>query len=98
MGDWTTIDFFNDKSLIDDPYAYYDELREQCPVLPLPHLGIVAVSGPVPESGTNDTSMCRSGAAAAAVTAPAPMAAASRARPSTAVRGSTEPRSALSHK
>jgi len=31
--------------LIEDPYAYYDELRAECPVLPLDHLGVVAVSG-----------------------------------------------------
>jgi cytochrome P450 len=43
--DWTTIDFFNDPSLVEDPYPYFDTLREQCPVLPLPHLGVVAVSG-----------------------------------------------------
>ena len=36
MSDWTTIDFFNDQTLVEDPYAYFDELREQCPVLPLP--------------------------------------------------------------
>jgi cytochrome P450 len=45
VADWTTIDFFNDESLVEDPYPYFDELREQCPVLPLPHLGVVAVSG-----------------------------------------------------
>jgi cytochrome P450 len=45
VADWTTIDFFNDESLLEDPYPYFDELREQCPVLPLPHLGVVAVSG-----------------------------------------------------
>jgi cytochrome P450 len=45
MSDWTTIDFFNDDSLVDDPYPYFDELRAQCPVLHLPHLGVVAVTG-----------------------------------------------------
>ncbi|MCK9896639.1 cytochrome P450 [Frankia sp. AgB32] len=45
MPDWTTIDFFNDKSLVEDPYPYFESLRAQCPVLPLPHLGVVAVSG-----------------------------------------------------
>jgi cytochrome P450 len=45
VSDWTTIDYFNDQSLVEDPYAYFDDLREQCPVLPLPHLGVVAVSG-----------------------------------------------------
>ena len=45
MGDWTTIDFFNDELLVEDPYPYFDELRSQCPVLALPHLGVVAVTG-----------------------------------------------------
>ena len=45
MSDWTTIDYFSDDSLVEDPYAYFDELREQCPVLRLPHLGVVAVTG-----------------------------------------------------
>jgi len=45
LSDWSTIDFFNDDSLVEDPYAYFDELREQGPVLPLPHLGVVAVTG-----------------------------------------------------
>jgi len=45
MSDWTTIDYFTDPSLVEDPYGYYDELRDECPVLPLPHLGVVAVSG-----------------------------------------------------
>jgi cytochrome P450 len=45
VSDWTTIDFFNDESLVDDPYPYFDILRNECPVLLLPHLGVVAVSG-----------------------------------------------------
>jgi cytochrome P450 len=45
LSDWTTIDYFTDESLIEDPYSYLDSLREECPVLPLPHLGVVAVSG-----------------------------------------------------
>ena len=45
MSDWQTIDFFSDQSLVEDPYPYFDQLRSQCPVLPLPHLGVVAVSG-----------------------------------------------------
>ncbi|HTR70530.1 MAG TPA: cytochrome P450 [Mycobacteriales bacterium] len=45
MSDWQTLDFFTDASLVRDPYPYYDELRSQCPVLPLPNLGVVAVSG-----------------------------------------------------
>jgi cytochrome P450 len=39
------IDFFTDPSLIEDPYPYFDYLRSQGPVLPLPHRGVVAVSG-----------------------------------------------------
>jgi cytochrome P450 len=45
LADWTTIDYFDDASLVEDPYPYFDELRAQCPVLPLPHLGVVAVTG-----------------------------------------------------
>jgi len=45
MSDWTTIDYFNDESLVEDPYPYFDDLRSECPVLALPHLGVVAVSG-----------------------------------------------------
>ena len=45
MTDWKTIDFFTDQSLVEDPYPYYEELRAAGPVLPLPHLGVVAVSG-----------------------------------------------------
>ncbi|CAO5192064.1 cytochrome P450 family 150 subfamily A5 [Frankia sp. AiPs1] len=45
MTDLTAVDYFNDPSLNDDPYPYYDALRAKCPVLPLPELGVVAVSG-----------------------------------------------------
>ncbi len=45
MPDWETIDFFTDESLVEDPYPYFDELRAAGPVLPLPHLGVVAVTG-----------------------------------------------------
>jgi cytochrome P450 len=45
VSDWKTIDFFTDESLVDDPYEYFDTLRSECPVLPLPHLGVVAVTG-----------------------------------------------------
>jgi cytochrome P450 len=45
LSDWKTIDYFTDQSLVDDPYDYYDELRSECPVLALPHLGVVAVTG-----------------------------------------------------
>jgi cytochrome P450 len=45
VSDWQTIDYFFDESLIEDPYPYFEELRAECPVLPLPHLGVVAVTG-----------------------------------------------------
>jgi len=45
LSDWTTIDYFTDESLVEDPYPYLDELRSECPVLPLDHLGVVAVTG-----------------------------------------------------
>jgi cytochrome P450 len=45
LSDWETIDFFFDQSLVEDPYPYFDELRSACPVLQLPHLGVVAVTG-----------------------------------------------------
>jgi len=45
VSDWQTVDFFTDESLIEDPYPYFDELRSSSPVLPLPNLGVVAVTG-----------------------------------------------------
>jgi cytochrome P450 len=45
LSDWRTIDYFFDESLVEDPYPYFDALRAECPVLPLPHLGVVAVTG-----------------------------------------------------
>jgi len=45
LSDWQTIDFFFDESLVEDPYPYFDQLRSECPVLPLPHLGVTAVTG-----------------------------------------------------
>ncbi len=44
MRDWKTVDFFSDAELVDDPYPYFDQLRSECPVLPLPN-GVVAVTG-----------------------------------------------------
>jgi cytochrome P450 len=45
VSDWKTIDYFFDQSLVEDPYPYFEQLRAECPVLPLPHLGVVAVTG-----------------------------------------------------
>jgi cytochrome P450 len=39
------VDFFSDASLLDDPYPYFEHLRSKCPVTPLLHHGVVAVSG-----------------------------------------------------
>jgi cytochrome P450 len=38
------LDFFTDKSLVDDPYGYYEAIR-RCPVWPEPAHGVVMVSG-----------------------------------------------------
>ena len=38
-------DFFRSDRFIDDPYAYFDYLREQSPVLREPHQGVVMVTG-----------------------------------------------------
>ncbi|MDT5221411.1 MAG: hypothetical protein QOF15_3516, partial [Mycobacterium sp.] len=40
-----SIDFFTDPSLVPDPHPYFDYLRNQNPVLRLPHYGVVAVTG-----------------------------------------------------
>jgi cytochrome P450 len=45
LSDWRTTDFFFDESLVEDPYPYFEQLRSECPVLALPHLGVVAVTG-----------------------------------------------------
>ena len=43
--DWETIDYFGDPSLVENPYPYFEQLRAACPVVQLPHLGVVAVTG-----------------------------------------------------
>jgi cytochrome P450 len=43
--DWQNIDFFSDAALVENPYPYFEQLRSACPVLPLRHLGVVAVTG-----------------------------------------------------
>ncbi len=45
MTDYEQADFFSDVSLLEDPYAYFEFLRSKCPVTPLPHHGVVAISG-----------------------------------------------------
>jgi cytochrome P450 len=39
------VDFFSDASLLVDPYPYFEHLRSMCPVTPLPHHGVVAITG-----------------------------------------------------
>jgi len=39
------VDFFTDRSLVADPYPYFEYLRNRCPVAALPHHGVVAVTG-----------------------------------------------------
>jgi cytochrome P450 len=45
MSELDSVDFFTDQSLVADPYPYFDHLRSKCPVLNLPHYGVVAVTG-----------------------------------------------------
>ena len=45
MADFDQVDFFSDASLLEDPYPYFEHLRAKCPVTPLPHHGVVAISG-----------------------------------------------------
>ena len=45
MGNYDSVDFFTDESLIEDPYPYFEHLRSKCPVVAMPHYGVVAVSG-----------------------------------------------------
>ncbi|RAV12711.1 cytochrome P450 [Mycolicibacterium sp. GF69] len=44
MSELQKLDFFTDKSLVDDPYEYYDAIR-RCPVWREPSHGVVMVSG-----------------------------------------------------
>ena len=43
--DYANADFYTDTSLIDDPHAYFDFLRQQGNVVPLPHRNVVAILG-----------------------------------------------------
>jgi cytochrome P450 len=38
-------DIFADPEVVANPYPYFDELRSRCPVHPLPHPGVLAVTG-----------------------------------------------------
>jgi cytochrome P450 len=43
--DFESVDFFTDASLIPDPYPYFDQLRQRCPVLSQPEQGVLAITG-----------------------------------------------------
>jgi cytochrome P450 len=45
MTDLASVDYFSDQAISQDPYAYYDFLRERGPVVQEPHHGVVAVTG-----------------------------------------------------
>ncbi|MGV0848949.1 cytochrome P450 [Mycolicibacterium phlei] len=43
--DLASIDYFSDQAISQDPFAYWDALREKGPVYREPHQGVVAVTG-----------------------------------------------------
>lgn len=43
--DLTTVDFFRDSRLTDDPYPFYAALRDKCPVSREDHYGVTMVTG-----------------------------------------------------
>jgi cytochrome P450 len=43
--DLTTVDFFRDRRLTDDPYVFYEALRNKCPVSREDHYGVTMVTG-----------------------------------------------------
>ncbi|WP_348732892.1 cytochrome P450, partial [uncultured Mycolicibacterium sp.] len=43
--DLTKVDFFRDSRLTDDPYTFYEALREKCPVTKEEHYGVTMVTG-----------------------------------------------------
>ena len=45
MSDFESVDFFTDASLIPDPYPYFDDMRQRCPVVSQPEQGVVAITG-----------------------------------------------------
>lgn len=45
MIDYDTVDFYTDRSLVADPHAYFRHLRDQAPVMRLPHRNVVAITG-----------------------------------------------------
>jgi cytochrome P450 len=45
LNQFDQVDFFTDLSLVNDPYPYFDYLRNKGPVTRLPHRNVVAVTG-----------------------------------------------------
>jgi cytochrome P450 len=43
--DPTGIDFFRDERLVDDPYPFFEALRDKCPVSREDHYGVTMVTG-----------------------------------------------------
>ena len=43
--DMTSVDFFRDNRLVDDPYPFYAALRDKCPVSREEHYGVTMVTG-----------------------------------------------------
>lgn len=43
--DLTTVDFFRDGRLTEDPYTFYAALRDKCPVAKEDHYGVTMVTG-----------------------------------------------------
>ncbi|MDB5724648.1 MAG: Cytochrome [Novosphingobium sp.] len=45
MTDFSQTDIYTDAALVNDPWAYFEYLREQGPITPLPYRNVVAVTG-----------------------------------------------------
>jgi len=45
MTDVDAVDFFRDRSVVADPFPYFDLLRDECPVRREPHHGVFMVTG-----------------------------------------------------
>ena len=43
--DLEAVDFFTDTEVVTNPYPYFDALRSRCPVHPVAHPNVVAVTG-----------------------------------------------------
>ena len=45
MSEFEDVNFFTDRSIQDDPYPYFDWVREQGPVWREPHYGMFMITG-----------------------------------------------------